>query len=369
MPARTIDITLTDNPKVRPDEKGLGFGRYFTDHMFLMDYSDETGWYDPRIVPYGPLAMDPASAVIHYGQSTFEGLKAYQTADKRVFLFRPKDNLARLNRSNDRVCIPELDIDFALEAMKTLIRVDRAWVPSVPGTSLYIRPVTFGTEPMFGVRSSKSYLFAILLSPVGSYYPQGVHPVRIFVEQEYVRSVRGGTGYAKTAGNYAAGLRAQKNAQKYACVQVLWLDGIERKYIEEVGAMNVFFKIRGTVVTPPLGGTILGGITRDSVIQLLKHWGIPVEERRLAMEEVDEAHRKGELEEAFGTGTAAVISPIGELVRSSQTMTINKNEIGPLSQKLYDTLTGIQKGTVPDTFGWMEPVSEMIDSRVKELTH
>lgn len=347
-----IRIELTTNKKSKPIATELSFGKYYTDHMFIMDYDDGRGWYDPRIVPYQPITLDPAAKVFHYGQTVFEGLKAYLTADQTIRLFRPTKNIERLNRSNERLSIPAIDEDIALEAIKQLILTDRDWIPSEEGTSLYIRPFIIATEAALGVSPSTQYKFMIILSPVGSYYAEGIHPVKIFVESEYVRAVKGGVGNAKTAGNYAAGLKAQENATKQGSSQVLWLDGVYRKYIEEVGSMNVFFLINGTIVTPSLNGSILDGITRNSIIQLLKHWNIPVEERMLSIDELVEAHSNGQLTEAFGTGTAAVISPIGELLWLGTKLIINNGETGTLSRKLYDTLTGIQLGTTEDPFGW-----------------
>ena len=352
-----IKVTLTQNPKQKPDYSNLGFGNYFTDHMFLMNYTDGIGWHDPRIVPYGPLPIDPAAMVLHYAQEIFEGLKAYHTADGRTLLFRPWDNYERLNISGERLCIPPLDVEFAVKATKQLVDLDRSWIPTAPGTSLYIRPFIFATDAHVGVHASHTYLFVIILSPVSAYYASGLNPVSIMIENEDVRAVRGGMGYTKTGGNYAASLRAGERAAKEGFSQVLWLDGVERKYIEEVGAMNVFFKIDGKVVTPSLeAGSILSGITRRSCIALLKDWGMPVEERRLSVEELTEAAATGRLEEAWGSGTAAVISPIGLLAYEGKRYEINKGEIGPVSQQLYDRLTGIQWGKEPDKFGWTTEV-------------
>ncbi len=347
-----IKIETTKYPKSKPDQKNLGFGKYFTDHMFIMDYAEGNGWHEPRIIPYQPLALDPATSVLHYGQAIFEGMKAYPSTDGRMLLFRPRRNMERINRSDDRMCMPTIDVDFGVEAIKTLVKLDKDWIPTVDGTSLYIRPFVISTDPFLGVRASNTYKFIIILSPVGAYYPQGIAPVNIYVEPEYVRAVRGGTGFAKAAGNYAGGMKAQTIAAKKGYVQVLWLDGIERKYIEEVGAMNVFFKIKGEVITPDLSGSILPGVTRESVIFLLKHWGMKVSERKISIHELFEAYQKGELEEAFGTGTAAVISPIGELNWNEHGMVINNNKTGEVAHKLYDTLTGIQYGRLKDEFGW-----------------
>lgn len=317
-----------------------------------MDYTEGQGWHDARIVPYQPITLDPASMIFHYGQSVFEGLKAYVTKREQVLLFRPDENFKRLNKSNDRLCIPHVDEDLALEALKQLIKIDREWIPTAEGTSLYIRPFVIATEPYLGVAPSDRYQFIIILSPVGSYYKEGIAPVKIAVESEFVRAVAGGTGTAKTGGNYASSLKAQQLSDSKGYSQVLWLDGVERKYIEEVGSMNIFFKIDGEVVTPSVNGSILEGITRKSIIELLKHWDMPVTERRISMEEIKQAYSEGKLEEAFGTGTAAVISPIGELFWNNEKMVINGGNTGEVSQKLYDTLTGIQNGTVEDPFGW-----------------
>jgi branched-chain amino acid aminotransferase len=347
-----IKIELTKNKKVKPDDDQLGFGKYFTDHMFIIDYTDGKGWHDPRIIPYQSISLDPAAKVFHYGQSVFEGLKAYVTVNQQVQLFRPDCNFKRLNVSNDRLCIPAINEDLALEALKKLIEVDCEWIPKKLGTSLYIRPFIIGTDPYLGISSSKRYQFIIIMCPVGSYYKEGIQPVKILVEQHYVRAVPGGTGGAKTAGNYASSLKGQEIAEKDGYSQTLWLDGIEKRYVEEVGSMNIFFKINGKVVTPAINGSILPGITRDSMIQLLKSKNITVEERRVSIDEVVEAYHNGTLEEAFGTGTAAVISPIGELKWQDEKITVNNGEIGKTTQMLYDTLTGIQTGSVEDPFGW-----------------
>lgn len=347
-----IKTQLTKNPKYKPDADNLGFGQYFTDHMFMMDYLEGEGWYNPRVVPYEPITLDPSAMIFHYGQSVFEGLKAYHSVDGQIILFRPDRNFKRLNNSNERMCIPAIDEQLALEGLKKLVEVDREWIPTAPGTSLYIRPFIIATEANLGVHPSKSYLFMIIMSPSGSYYKEGINPVKIMVEQNFVRAVPGGTGEAKTGGNYASSLKGQEIADKEGYAQTLWLDGKEHRYIEEVGSMNIFFKINGTVVTPALNGSILPGITRDSMIQVLKSKNIPVEERRISIDEVVEAYEKGVLEEVFGTGTAAVISPVGELKWNNQKLVINNGEIGEVSQMLYDTLTGIQTGKIEDTFGW-----------------
>ncbi|HOM03068.1 MAG TPA: branched-chain amino acid aminotransferase [Acetivibrio sp.] len=351
-----ISIQKTQNPKSKPDQNNLGFGQIFTDHMFIMDYTEGKGWHDPRIVPYGPLSLDPSTMVFHYGQAVFEGLKAYKTPEGKILLFRPKKNMERINISNDRLCIPHIDVDFAVEACKTLVSVDKDWIPEAEGTSLYIRPFIIATDPYLGVRPSWTYKFIIILSPVGAYYKEGINPVKIYVENEYVRAVKGGIGYSKTPGNYAASLIAQVKAKEIGYTQVLWLDGIEKKYVEEVGTMNVFFKINDEVITPSLEGSILAGITRQSTIELLRASGVKVTERKISIQEIYDAHAAGTLKEAFGTGTAAVISPIGELNWNGNIIEINGGKIGETSAFVYDTITGIQSGKKEDTFGWIEEV-------------
>ena len=352
-----IKVTLTQTPKAKPeDESKLGFGRIFTDHMFLMDYNKEDGWHDGRIVPFGPLPIHPASTVLHYGAEVFEGMKAYRTADGSIQLFRPMENVRRLNNSSERLCLPLLDEEGCLDIIKTLVELEKDWVPHSEGTSLYIRPYLFGNDPHLGVHAVKNATFAIICSPVGAYYAEGLNPVKIAIESEDVRAVRGGTGYAKCGGNYAASLRAGERAERNGYTQVLWLDGVERKYIEEVGAMNVMFKINGKIITPALTGSVLPGITRKSCVELLKDWGYEVEERLFSVDELFDAVEKGELEEAWGTGTAAVVSPIGNLFYKGKEYTVSDNKIGELTQKLYDNLTGIQWGKKDDTHGWIEPV-------------
>ncbi len=349
-----MELTIERATKLqtKPNWSDLTFGTTFTDHMFVMDYEVGKGWYDARIMPYQDLPLSPAAVVLHYGQTVFEGLKAYKDDAEEIFLFRPDENMKRMNDSCERLCMPTFDGQFVIEAMKQLIEIEQDWVPEVDGMALYIRPVMYATEAHLGVSPSKQYRFIILLSPVGSYYAEGINPVKIAVESQFVRAVKGGTGAAKTAGNYAAALKAQEVAEKEGYSQVLWLDGREQKYIEEVGAMNVFFKIDGKIVTPELNGSILPGITRKSVLQLLRHWEMDVEERSLSIDELLEAAKNGTLEEAFGTGKAAVISPIGELFYKGEKTVINNNEIGPVAKKIYDTITGIQSGDVEDPFGW-----------------
>jgi len=351
-----ISITKTTNPKQKPVQNDLGFGQYFTDHMFIMDYTEGKGWHDPRIVPYAPLELDPSCMVLHYGQAIFEGLKAYKTSKGEILLFRPEKNMERVNSSNDRLVIPRIDVDFGVKAIKELVKVDMDWIPDAPGTSLYIRPFIIATDPYLGVRPSNTYKFIIILSPVGAYYKEGINPVKIYVESNYVRAVKGGLGYAKTVANYASSLKAQVEAKHSGYTQVLWLDGIEKKYIEEVGTMNVFFKIDGEIITPSLEGSILPGITRMSTIELLRKSGIPVTERRISIEELYAAHAAGKLDEAFGTGTAAVISPIGEFNWNENSITVNEGKIGPVASKVYETITGIQSGDMEDAFGWTQKV-------------
>ncbi|MBO4860923.1 MAG: branched-chain amino acid aminotransferase [Clostridia bacterium] len=347
-----ITIKRTDSPKQKPDWSKLGFGKIFTDHMFECDYDPEHGWHDARVVPFHDLSLSPACMVFHYAQEMFEGLKAYRTEKGEILLFRPDKNIERMNNTNERMCIPKVDPEFALEAIKTVVRTDVDWVPSLPGTSLYIRPFIIATDEFLGVHPSKTYKFIIILSPSGSYYAAGINPVKIAVEDEYVRAVRGGTGFAKVGGNYAASLIGQQKAEENGYAQVLWLDGIYHKYIDEVGAMNVFFKINGEIITPKLEGSILPGVTRRSAIELLRSEGYTVTERRISIDEVSEAHDSGKLEEMFGTGTAAVVSPVGELYWGKKKMTINNFEIGEVSAMLYDKLTSIQWGKSEDKFGW-----------------
>lgn len=347
-----INIEKTNKPKQKPDPSCYGFGTYFSDHMFVLDYTLGKGWHDARIIPYGPFEIAPSNMALHYGQSVFEGMKAYKKANGKVGLFRPKKNMERLNITNDRMCIPQIDGDFILDALKKLLEVDYEWIPDDPGTSLYIRPFIFATDPYIGVRPSETYRFMIITGPVGAYYKEGIDPVKIFVETKYIRSVKGGVGNVKTSGNYAASIKAQMEAREKGYTQVLYLDGVERKYVEEVGTMNVFFIINNEIITPSLEGSILPGITRDSVIQMLDHWGMKVTERKISIKEVYDAHEKGILNEVFGTGTAAVISPVGELNWSENIIKINNGDIGPISRKLYDTITDIQYGHIEDPFGW-----------------
>ena len=347
-----IKIIKNENPKAKPDSNSLGFGKFFTDHMFIMDHDYENGWHNARIVPYGNLSLSPASTVLHYGEEIFEGMKAYLTEDGKIQLFRPYENARRMNASADRLCLPEIPEEDFVEAIKKLVEIDKEWIPTAKGTSLYIRPFMFGNDETLGVHTVHHSTFVIILSPVGSYYKEGLNPVKILIETEDVRAVRGGTGFAKCGGNYAASSRAGKKAEEKGYSQVLWLDGVERKYIEEVGAMNVMFKINGEVITPALLGSILPGITRKSCLEILKKEGIKATERLLSLEELTNAVENGTLEEAWGCGTAAVISPIGLIEVNGKKYEINNGNIGPVSQMLYDKITGIQTGKIKDEFNW-----------------
>ena len=354
-----IKITKTTAPKAKPtDESKLGFGKISSDHMFLMDYSVEQGWHDPRIVPYAPFQLDPACVVFHYAQELFEGLKAYRTADNKIQLFRPDCNGQRMAESSDRMCIPTIPVEDFVQAVKALVEVEKDWVPHSEGTSLYIRPFVIATDVGMGVHASHNYTFCIIAFPSGAYYAEGINPVRIYVEDEYIRAAPGLTGFAKCGGNYAASIKAGEKAEKQGFAQVLWLDGIEKKYVEEVGAMNIMFKIAGKVYTAACNGTVLPGVTRRSIIELLRDWGYEVIEGKLAIEDIMKAGKDGTLEEVFGTGTAAVISPVKELDWKGEKAYINDGKIGEVTQKLYDTLTGIQWGKVEDTKGWIVPVCE-----------
>ena len=347
-----IKITRAATLKEKPDSSTLVFGQSMTDHMFLVDYDAGRGWHDPRIVPYGPLQIDPAAKVLHYAEEIFEGLKAYRTADGTIQLFRPDCNIERMNNSAERMCLPQIPAELAMAGITELVKLERDWVPREKDTSLYIRPFMIGLDPALGVHASHHVQYVVIVCPVGAYYPEGLDPVKIYVEDQDVRAVRGGTGMAKTGGNYAASLRAGDRAEKQGYSQVLWLDGVHRKYIEEVGSMNVMFKVSGKILTPDLNGSVLPGVTRRSCIQLLKDWGYEVEERRISADELFQAAENGTLEEAWGTGTAAVVSPIGELARGDEKVTVSGNKIGPVTQRLYDELTGIQWGRLPDTHGW-----------------
>lgn len=348
-----IKITRAATLKEKPDSSKLVFGKAMTDHMLIIDYDAGQGWHDARIIPYGPLQIDPAAKVLHYAEEIFEGLKAYRTSDGSIQLFRIRDNIDRMNKSADRLCLPQIPEELAVSAIKKLVELEQDWVPHEKDTSLYIRPFMIGLDAALGVHSSHHVQFIVVVCPVGAYYPEGLNPVKIYIEDEDVRAVKGGTGMAKTGGNYAASLRAGNRAEERGYSQVLWLDGVHRKYIEEVGAMNVMFKVNGKILTPDLNGSVLDGITRRSCIQLLKDWGYEVEERRISAEELFTAAESGELEEAWGTGTAAVVSPIGELAMGGKKVTVSGGKIGEITQKLYDELTGIQWGRVADPHGWI----------------
>jgi len=351
-----IKFTKASVLKEKPDSSTLGFGKIFTDHMFMMDWNCETGWSNARIVPFENISLHPASTVLHYGSEIFEGLKAYRRKDGKVQLFRPIENIRRMNRSAERLCLPQIPEDMAMEILTKFVEVEQDWTPSADGTSLYLRPFMFGNDESLGVHAVHNATYVIIASPVGSYYKEGINPVKIMIEDQDVRAVRGGTGYAKCGGNYAASNRAGERAEKKGYSQVLWLDGVERKYIEEVGAMNVMFMIDDEIVTPMLSGSILPGITRMSCLEVLRKEGYKVSERLLSIDELAEAMEKGALKEAWGCGTAAVVSPIGELCYKGVKYPVNNGEIGKVTQHLYDTLTGIQWGKIEDTFGWTKEI-------------
>jgi branched-chain amino acid aminotransferase len=351
-----IRIMRTTSRKEKPKDKDLAFGNVFTDHMFVANFEEEKGWYDPRVEPYGPLPLDPATAVLHYGQGLFEGLKAFRGKDGRIRLFRPQKHVERLNRTAQKMCIPTIDPDLILKSWTTLVDTDRDWVPSAVGTSLYIRPTVIASEPFLGVRPAKQYLYYVIQSPVGPYYPEGLAPTRIKVIDTHVRAVAGGLGEAKTSANYAASLFAAEEAKHEGFTQVLWLDGVHHKYIEEVGTSNIMLRIGDEVITPPLGGTILAGVTRDTSLTLLRGWGVRVAERMITIDEVVEAAGAGTLREVWATGTAAVISPVGELAYRGRQIVVNHGKIGELAQKLYDTIVAIQYGEAADPHGWTLPV-------------
>lgn len=347
-----MKVTMTKERKQKPDFSKLGFGKYFTDHMLMMTYSDGK-WNEPEIVPYAPVPMDPCTNVLHYGQGIFEGMKAYKTPEGKITMFRAYDNLNRLNKSADRLCMPNVDIELVMDCLKELLRIEQDWIPTAPGTALYIRPFMIANDKALGVHAAHNYIFFIILSPVGSYYAHGLQPTKILIEEELVRAPLGGTGECKCMGNYAASLLAGERANQKGYDQVLWLDGKEHKYVEEVGAMNIFFVIDGVVITPALVGSILHGVTRRSAIEVLQKAGYKVEERRISVDEVVKAHKEGRLNEVFGTGTAAVISPVGVLHYKGEDLVINNNEMGEISRYAYDTITGIQNGRIKDEFGWI----------------
>jgi branched-chain amino acid aminotransferase len=353
-----IAIHRTSSPQPHPADSSLGFGRVFTDHMFVIDWESERGWYEPRVVPRAPFSLDPAAGVLHYGQALFEGMKAFRGADGRVRMFRAPDHCARLNESAERLCMPTIPVELLMNGLRTLIRVDEAWVPSSPGTGLYIRPTMVATEPFLGVRAANRYMLFVILSPVASYYGTGMSPVKIWVEQHYVRAARGGLGAVKAGANYAASLLVARKAKERGFAQVLWLDAATHREIEEVGTMNVFFRIGDEVVTPALGGSILAGMTRDSVLTLLREWGIRAVERTITLDELVAANRDGTLREAFGSGTAALISPVGELNGDTLgRIVINDGRSGEMAGRLFDALTALHYARTPDTHGWLVDVA------------
>jgi len=345
--------------RARPDPKKLGFGRYFSDHYVVCEWTRTRGWHDARLLPLGPLPLEPSAAVLHYGQETFEGLKAYRNSRDQLFLFRWQKNAARLRASAERLVMASVDESLFGRMVKAAVLADRDWVPKDPGCSLYIRPNLISSDPFLGVHAGEEYTFYVMTGPVGAYFPEGVNPVRIKVEEEDVRAVRGGLGAAKTAANYAHSLRAQARAAKEGFTQVLWLDALERRWVEEVGTMNMAFVVKDELVTPPLGGTILPGVTRDSVLELARSWGMKVTERPIAIDEVIEGAETGALQEAFGMGTAAVIAPVGKISYKGREVTINRFETGPVARRLYDTITKIQLGDLEDPFGWVERIDQL----------
>jgi branched-chain amino acid aminotransferase len=357
----TISVKRTETGRHRPQETDLGFGKYFADHMFLADWTATRSWHSPRVEPYGPLALDPAAAVFHYGQALFDGLKAFRGQDdsgvSKIRLFRPDYHCQRMAAGAERLCMPAVDSALLEEGIRTLVRVDESWVPSLPGTSLYIRPTLIATEPFLGVRPAQRCLLFVITSPVGAYYPEGMNPVKIWVEETLVRAARGGLGAVKAGANYAASLLGAEVAKRRGYSQVLWLDAANHRNFEEVGTMNLFVRLDDELVTPPLSGSILAGATRDSVITLARDWGIKVSEREIDFAEVLAAHQHGRLREIFGSGTAAVISPVGELGHPDHRIIINDFQVGELAGRLYDTITGIQTGRLPDRYGWMREVS------------
>lgn len=361
--SENIEVTRAAVRKPKPADSELGFGTVFTDHMALMEYHEGQGWGNARIKPYGPLSLDPAAAVLHYAQAVFDGLKAFRGQDGVVRVFRARRHVERMSASAARLCIPAFDPERVFEAVMALLEIDEEWAPHAHGTALYIRPVIIATEPFLGVRPARSYLLYVILSPVGSYYTEGMAPLRILVTDRYVRAVEGGVGAAKTAGNYAASLLAAEEAHREGFAQVLWLDGVQRRYIDEVGTMNIMARIGDEVITPPLSGTILPGVTRDTALQLMREWGLTVSERPIAIDEVVDAAHSGQLREVWGTGTAAVISPVGELSYRGESIAVNEGRIGELTQRLYDTITGIQYARLPDSYGWMTPARGGVAAR------
>ena len=351
-----IDIRWAPSRRVRPADAELGFGKYFTDHMFVMEYEGGR-WANPRIVPYGPLSLDPSTSAIHYGQAMFEGMKAFRGKDDCIRAFRIDKHAMRMRDGAARLCMPSLEVADFKEALLSLLSVDQDWVPRSHGTALYIRPTMIATDTQLGVRASSKYTFFIILSPVGPYYgTEGLKPLKIWVENRYVRASKGGLGAVKAAGNYATSMLASEEAKKRGYAQVLWLDAAGKRTLEEVGTMNLFLRIGDEVITPPLEGTILAGVTRDSVLTLLRSWGVKASERRISLDEVQAAAKAGTLREVFGCGTAAVISPVGEFGHSDGIIPVGNGQVGELTRRIYDTITGIQSGQLPDTHGWLTEV-------------
>lgn len=356
-----IKVTTVTPDKMNPkpaDESQLGFGKIFSDHFFYVKYQTGKGWFDPSIEPYRPLEIDPAAMCLHYGQEIFEGMKAYRGTDDAIYLFRPMENIRRMNVSAERLCMPTIDEALFLEGLEKLVLLEKDWIPRGSGTSLYIRPTMIATEKALGVHPSSEYLFFIIVGPVGAYYPQGFSPTKIYVSEEYVRAAIGGVGYCKAAGNYAASLYASKKAMDMGYTQVLWLDACEKKYVEEVGTSNIFFVIGDELVTPPLSGSILPGVTRNSVMEMARSWGVTVQERPLSMEDILQANSEGTLKEVFASGTAAIVSPVGQIYFKNREYTINEGRTGALTEKLYNEILQIQYGEKEDPFGWRVKISD-----------
>ncbi|MEA2014264.1 MAG: branched-chain amino acid aminotransferase [Thermodesulfobacteriota bacterium] len=355
-----IKVTRVHPEQMKPrpaDESKLGFGRTFTDHFFIAEYDSEKGWHNASIEPLRPLSLSPAAMCLHYGQEIFEGMKAYKGKDNSIYLFRPEENINRMNRSAERLCMAQIDNDLFMEGLKQLVLLEKDWIPRGAGTSLYIRPTMIASESSLGVHPASQYLFYIIVGPVGAYYPEGFRPTKIYVSEKYVRAATGGVGDCKAAGNYAASLYASREALKKGCAQVLWLDAREQKYVEEVGTSNIFFVIGDDLITPPLSGSILPGVTRDSVIRLARSWGINVLERQLSIDEILSSNANGTLKEAFASGTAAIVSPVGQIHYQEKEHVIGNGNTGPLTEKLYNGILQIQYGDKEDPFGWMVKIS------------
>lgn len=352
----TIKTTLVKKSRVsEADFDNLQFGTLFSDHMVAMQYKNGK-WDQPEIKPYGPISFHPSMHVLHYGQAVFEGMKAYYVDENTIHLFRLDDHHERFNNSCRRLCIPELSKEAFIGTLEELIKMDFRWVPKKPGQSLYVRPFAFASQEYIAARAADEYQYFVITSPVAAYYKEGFNPVSLTTSEKFVRAVKGGTGEAKAAGNYGGSFYPAQKAQQEGYTQILWLDANEKKYVEEVGTMNIFFLMDDKLVTPKLGGTVLPGITRRSVISLAKKWGVEVEERRISIDEVYETHADGSLNEVFGSGTAAVISPVGLIHHQGNTIELDREKIGPFAKKMYDTITGIQYGKQEDPFGWVHPV-------------